>query len=580
MSHRLRIGTKLVSGFAFLLILLGITGGIGYYALHLSQRSADDVIASQDLLVEMQHYGQCARSVLLQAALGLLLQNVEGEQRRLSIDSDIKGFEDKMAGRFTGEDAVRFDEVKSIYEEFIKDNDRWFQVEQRRTEKKIEFDAVGARTVQAMKDCIEAFQFLMNGSEASEGSDTEKAYAGFTEHLRKMDVGLGKITFLRYSYLELRDESNPERRKEIAVQLMNEIKTLTDYLGEVKKIVGDPVRQNLIDNVIDAVNDWGAITESILEIMAEQNQILRKHNTDDVRIAGLLNELMGSVREHTAKVRTQSQETNALLFQIEIVLAVLAVMLGLTLAYAALKHYADNLERMVSERTLEVFQLQAAVLDTVADLVEFRDQLTGGHNERTQRYLDVLIKELIRTGVYKDEMSKWNMAFLLPSAQLHDVGKIAISDVILNKSGKLSQEEYEMMKNHVRVGVDAIEKIMSNTKEHAFLQHALAFVGTHHEKWNGTGYPLRLKGQNIPLEGRLMAIADVYDALISERPYKKAFTHEEASQIIEEGAGTHFDPVLVNAFRRVKDEFIRVVEDNRSVHLTGTAPRLEPQSSG
>ena len=220
-----------------------------------------------------------------------------------------------------------------------------------------------------------------------------------------------------------------------------------------------------------------------------------------------------------------------------------------------LKDYADNLEMKVREKTKEVMNLQNAVLTTVADLVEFRDKLTGGHIHRTQVYLQALIDELIKEGVYADEIADWDMDFFLPSAQLHDVGKIAISDLILDKPGKLSPEEYNIMKTHVAVGVDAIKKIMRNTNEHAFLNHALLIAGTHHEKWDGTGYPAGLKGMSIPLEGRLMAIADVYDALISVRSYKKAFTHIEACRIIEDGSGTSFDPVLIDVFRQVEKEF-------------------------
>jgi len=221
----------------------------------------------------------------------------------------------------------------------------------------------------------------------------------------------------------------------------------------------------------------------------------------------------------------------------------------------ALQYYTDNLEIKVREKTSEIFNLQNAVLATVADLVEFRDKFTGGHITRTQRYLKALIDNITETGEYADEISKWNSDFYLPSAQLHDVGKIAISDLILNKPGKLTPEEFEIMKSHVIVGVEAVKKIISETDEHAFLHHALFFVGAHHEKWDGSGYPEGLKGEDIPLEGRLMAIADVYDALISERPYKKAFSHEKACEIIEEGSGSHFDPVLVEVFKRVKDEF-------------------------
>jgi len=225
---------------------------------------------------------------------------------------------------------------------------------------------------------------------------------------------------------------------------------------------------------------------------------------------------------------------------------------------AKLKDYADNLESKVRDKTLEVFTLQNAVLAIVAELVEFRDKQTGGHISRTQLYLKALTDAIIREGLYSEEISKWDMDFFLPSAQLHDVGKIGISDTILNKPGRLTPEEFEIMKTHVIIGVDAVEKIMRMTDEHAFLRHAFLIVGTHHEKWDGSGYPLRLKGNKISLEGRLMAIADVYDALISKRPYKRAFSCEEAGDLIISGAGTHFDPVLVEVFKKVEGKFKEV----------------------
>jgi len=228
---------------------------------------------------------------------------------------------------------------------------------------------------------------------------------------------------------------------------------------------------------------------------------------------------------------------------------------------AVIKDYADNLEVKVREKTSEVLNLQNTVLTTVADLVEFRDGCTGGHTSRTRLYLGAMIGELTRKKVYEEEVARWDIDILLSSVQLHDVGKIAITDLILNKPGKLTCEEFEIMKTHVTIGVDAIKRIIGNTKEHDFLRHALLITGTHHEKWDGSGYPMGLKGTNIPLEGRLMAIVDVYDALISERPYKKAFTHEEANKIIEEGSGTHFDPALVDVYRGVAGEFARIAKE-------------------
>ena len=226
-----------------------------------------------------------------------------------------------------------------------------------------------------------------------------------------------------------------------------------------------------------------------------------------------------------------------------------------------LQEYAENLERMVSEKADEVLDLQNAVLGTVADLVEFRDHSTGEHIVRTQRYLKVLIEGLMKKeSEYKNVISGWNMHFFLQSAQLHDVGKIAVPDTILNKPGKLTPEEFEIMKGHVSAGVDALERVLSKTKKHIFLDHAILICGTHHEKWDGSGYPIGIRGKNIPLEGRLMAVADVYDALISPRPYKEAFPLEKAFGIIEDSAGTHFDPILVDVFRDSRDEFAKIAQ--------------------
>ncbi len=216
---------------------------------------------------------------------------------------------------------------------------------------------------------------------------------------------------------------------------------------------------------------------------------------------------------------------------------------------AAIQYHAANLETLVQQKVGAILSLQGTVLATVSDLVEFRDKDTGGHIVRTQSYLKTLTDTMLREGVYSNILATWDLNAFFASAQLHDVGKIAVPDSILCKPGPLTSEEFRVMKSHVPVGVVAVEKIMSHAAEHAFLRHALAIVGTHHEKWDGSGYPYGLTGEAIPLEGRLMAIADVYDALISTRPYKKAYTHKHACGIIMENAGVHFDPVLIDVFR-------------------------------
>jgi putative two-component system response regulator len=220
-----------------------------------------------------------------------------------------------------------------------------------------------------------------------------------------------------------------------------------------------------------------------------------------------------------------------------------------------LRKFNEDLQNMVEEKTGKVVALQRAILKTVADLVESRDDITGGHVERTQHGLGVLIEGLEDLGLYREQMQGWDKDLMLQSSQLHDVGKIAIADSILNKPGRLTPEEFEEMKKHAELGVKIIERIESETPDSEFLKYAKVFAGTHQEKWDGSGYPMGLAGEDIPLQGRLMAIADVYDALVSDRPYKNAFSHEEAVQIILSGKGTHFDPVLVDVFEQVADQF-------------------------
>jgi len=217
--------------------------------------------------------------------------------------------------------------------------------------------------------------------------------------------------------------------------------------------------------------------------------------------------------------------------------------------------FNDNLQEMVEVKTRTVVELQDALLKTMAELVECRDNITGGHIERTQSYLGVLLSAMQRRGIYQEEASTWNIKLVLQSAQLHDVGKIAVKDCILNKPGRLTAEEFDEIKEHTAFGGAVIEKIGESTSEQAFLEYAKIFALTHHEKWDGSGYPSGLKGERIPLLGRLMAIADVYDALRSNRPYKQAYPHGEAVSIIRAGSGTHFDPVLVDLFMSVAGEF-------------------------
>lgn len=228
-----------------------------------------------------------------------------------------------------------------------------------------------------------------------------------------------------------------------------------------------------------------------------------------------------------------------------------------------LQDYSLNLETMVEAKTETIQKLQYAIVHVLSDMVERRDGSTGGHLTRTTEYLKVLLKQAKELGVYEELLEDVGIDVFAHASMLHDVGKISIPDSILLKDERLSPIEYEYMKTHTTIGEEALRFAMESLEDATFLEIAADFVGAHHEKWDGTGYPRGLAGEEIPIAGRFMAIADVYDALISRRPYKSSLSHEKAVEIILEGVGTHFDPHLIEVFRAVHSEF-KVISEKYS----------------
>ena len=213
------------------------------------------------------------------------------------------------------------------------------------------------------------------------------------------------------------------------------------------------------------------------------------------------------------------------------------------------------LEEKVKKRTLQLQLTQDATILSLAGLAETRDPETGAHIRRTQHYLKVLA-EHVKDHPKFGPLDEAGIELLFKSAPLHDIGKVGVPDAVLLKPGKLTDEEFREMQKHTTYGRDALNNGGESLGIASFfLQKAKEIAYTHHERWDGEGYPEGLKGEEIPVSGRLMAIADVYDALISERCYKKAFSHPKAVQIITEGRGTHFDPDLVDAFLEIAHEF-------------------------
>ncbi len=228
----------------------------------------------------------------------------------------------------------------------------------------------------------------------------------------------------------------------------------------------------------------------------------------------------------------------------------------------SVRHMTD-----IQSKNETISKMQNALILTLADMVERRDKNTGQHIRKTAAYVRIILEEMKREGIYAEELTEEFMDNVINFAPLHDVGKINVPDAILNKPGKLTDEEFDMIKSHAIVGGKIITTLMETVPDSAYLNEARNLALCHHEKWNGRGYPNGLSGEEIPLSARVMAVADVFDALVSNRSYKKGFSYEKAMGIIREDSGTHFDPKVVAAFFAAKDAVIKVADGFSEMEL-------------
>ena len=217
--------------------------------------------------------------------------------------------------------------------------------------------------------------------------------------------------------------------------------------------------------------------------------------------------------------------------------------------------YKNDLENKVREKTEMIEHLQDVMMLSMAELVECRDENTGGHVKRTAEYVKILTEEIVEAGLYSDILTPEYVRDIIRSAPIHDIGKIGINDATLLKAGSLDNEEFEYMKNHAELGGQTIQKMINEVNGESFLNIAKDMAHYHHERWDGSGYPSGLKGEEIPISARIMAVADVYDALTTKRPYKKAFEHEVAFKIIMDGKGKIFDPNIIDVFEKIHYKF-------------------------
>ena len=220
----------------------------------------------------------------------------------------------------------------------------------------------------------------------------------------------------------------------------------------------------------------------------------------------------------------------------------------------------------INKKNATIAEMQNALIVVLADMVESRDLNTGNHIKATAEYVELIMDEMLSEGIYKEQMTPEFVSDVYQSAPLHDLGKISASDTILNKPGRLTDEEMGIMRKHPQAGADIIEKVINALPESegGYLYEAKNLALYHHEKWDGSGYPSGLSGEDIPLSARIMAVADVFDALVSKRSYKEPFSFEKAISIIEESKGTHFDPLIAQAFLNAKDRMRTVAEEKDS----------------
>jgi len=245
----------------------------------------------------------------------------------------------------------------------------------------------------------------------------------------------------------------------------------------------------------------------------------------------------------------------------------------LAISEGKLRVYNEHLEELVEEKVKEIYASQVATIHALVKSAEARDDDTGAHIERTSAYCKIIAEKARDVGIYRSIIDDDYPENLAKASPLHDIGKVGIPDAILLKPGRLTGEEFEIMKTHVTIGYETLASVEKSYPGNAFLRLGMEIAKDHQEKWDGSGYAGGLSGEDIPLSARIMALSDVYDALRSKRVYKEGFPHQKAADIIAEGRGSHFDPALVDVFLQhhllFKEIFDRLTVNGSNTFGTG-----------
>jgi len=257
-----------------------------------------------------------------------------------------------------------------------------------------------------------------------------------------------------------------------------------------------------------------------------------------------------------------------------IIVLCLFMIFGSHVQYTINKRKKAEMDLLESYRKLH--NARMATILGLAKLAEYRDEGTGTHLERIREYSKMIAEEMAKNPKYAGHITPEYIDDIYQSSILHDIGKVGIPDAVLLKPGRLSDEEFDVIKRHTKLGGDAIKAIETQIEGKSFLALGKEIAYNHHEKWDGSGYPRGLNGEDIPLAARIIALADVYDALTTKRFYKKAYTHERSRQIIIDLKATHFDPEVVDVFMALEDEFDRIRRENLEDETELMKPLTQP----
>lgn len=331
------------------------------------------------------------------------------------------------------------------------------------------------------------------------------------------------------------------------------IATIKNRAFETVEIAKENVIENLSDGIIVLNSDF-----DILYFNNEAKKIFPEVSNIESNDAGIIKQF--------CEFMETSYDRNGRYYDVQINdLTNNDIVTGYTVSLVDITthmEYSKMLENEVAEKAKKISKIQERFIVSFANMIELRDDVTGQHVKRTSRYVRIIANALKKRNIYPGIITDEFVDAICKAAPLHDIGKIAISDSILRKPGKLTEEEFEIIKTHPKVGGDMLREALKIDDADEYLTYAYEMAMYHHEKWNGTGYPEGLKGNEIPLSARIMAIADVFDALTSKRSYKDKISDDRAFEIIEQSSGSHFDPILVNVFVDIKEEILETKNKN------------------